>query len=902
MEVVTYRKPVRDYQNLRVEDLPLRTTGAQEIWETVRNSSCSDCVLGEGRSTKICSTLCLTGDGPVPAEAMVVAERPGASSDSLERPLYDQTGDLLDIALNDTGLTRDDIYITYAVKCRAPSTEDQDTYVQQAIKPCKPYLLQEIERVKPKTILIMGNAALKSLTGMSGITDKRGMEFYSEDLNAWIIVTVSPGYVRTRPDYWEAFYLDVQRFGRRVSGEEGSYKHPEVVTCSTVEQVREVLEKLAEVKDVVTTFDLETKAFADYRPDAKIWCVGLCNEPDTAYVIPLEHPESPFVIPPDLDGAEYSVQLAKKDEQIKKWLASPWESIATEELREIWRLLKEFFENIRVSGHNVKFDTRWMAQRGINIDMWFDTMLSSHTLNENRKVNLEAVSILELGATGWGKKKISFDPPEKLKEMIPYCGTDTANSHRIYLSHREKLFEDPDLSRLMSKVILPGARVYKKIELAGVWLDMERLGDRRKAAQEEVEDLEKALLQWVHEDMREQANFASPVFLSRWLFSPKPGGLGLPLTKKTKKREQYSTDEASLRRLKKKHPAVQALLDLRSAAKAVDYFDGWVVLLGPDGRLHPSFNMAGTSTGRRSCSDPNLQQVPRETTRKGVRSCLGSAPGWTFVACDYSQIEMVIAAWLAKEPTMLAIFNNGGDIHLYTAGLVTGKLKILQAEMGLEDLSIVELSAHRKFNERLAIIITKEERQLAKAVNFGFLYGMGARGFQKYALDKYDLEFSLPECEAFRTAYFELYPYLLVWHDNMAKQARLRQQVTSPVGRVRRLPMVVSTDWAIASKAERQAINSPVQGMVPDLILIALSILNEEPGMWIEARVIGDIHDEILLEIRDDMLDKWLPILKRIMENPPLEEWFGIDIPVKLRVDISTGRHWGETTEVEVAA
>ena len=136
----------------------------------------------------------------------------------------------------------------------------------------------------------------------------------------------------------------------------------------------------------------------------------------------------------------------------------------------------------------------------------------------------------------------------------------------------------------------------------------------------------------------------------------------------------------------------------------------------------------------------------------------------------------------------------------------------------------------------------------------------------------------------------------------MAKQVRLKQLVTSPIGRVRRLPMVVSTDWGIASKAERQAINSPVQGMVPDLILIALSILNEEPGMWEEARVIGDIHDEILLEVRDDKLDKWLPILKRIMEHPPLEEWFGVDLPVKLRVDITVGKHWGETTEVEVAA
>ena len=893
------------------EDVPPLTEGATKIWTEVRDPECTRCPLGVGGVFRIAETVCVTGSGPVPARGALVGEGPGEDEDRLEHVWVGQASAYLHNCLLDVGIDPEQVYETNATKCRPP-WEDKDDRVAEAIKPCKPYLLEELKRVRPEVVLVMGGAALLSLTGMRGVKAKRGTEYWDEDLQTWVIVTVHPAAVFREPQLHELFMADLAKFARRLSGE-APPAPPKLTVCETADQVAAALDELHGAK--VVTLDLETQGKEHWRSHAKIWCIALSSDPDRAFLIPLEHPESPFVTQPILDGEEYSAALAKRkrrgDEvgpRVREWLAQPWREVATPDLHNVYGLLRAFFADARASGHNVKFDATWMERRGIKVTVRFDTMLAAHLLNENRAMNLESLCVTELGVTGWGKRKVSFSPPDALKIMGPYCGTDAAYDHALGVKLSGQLRAgSQNFQRLFQKVCLPAVSVFRDAELNGIWLDRRRCEKQLKAAVRERGKIDTRLLERVHKSLQDQANFGSVDFLNLWLFGAGPAGLGLPGIRRVKDKDgkaRYSTDEATLQELAPRSEAVGLLLVRRSAEKTVEFFESWLAAADENDYVHPSFNLVGTVTGRKSSG---FHTVPRETTRAGARSVFGApqepdetAPeGWTFVECDFSQIELRIAAWLAEEPTMLAIFRNGGDIHTYTAGLVTGKLQKVAKKLGLENRSIAELSAVPEFNAELEAFVTKEERRKAKAVNFGFLYGMGAAKFQEYALDSYDQELSMAECEAFRTTYFLTYEELLVWHERQRRLvARPPHEVASPLDRIRRLPMIFSQDWDVRGKAERQAINSPVQGLAPDLVQLAVNKLVKLFGDGGEARFLGEVHDSALFMVRTDRLEKWLPVIKHEMEHPDLEA-FSVEIPIPLKVDISVGTHWGATSEEE---
>jgi DNA polymerase-1 len=268
----------------------------------------------------------------------------------------------------------------------------------------------------------------------------------------------------------------------------------------------------------------------------------------------------------------------------------------------------------------------------------------------------------------------------------------------------------------------------------------------------------------------------------------------------------------------------------------------------------------GTVTGRLS---GDLQQVPRDTFIRGV---IGAPSGWCFVQADYSQVELRIAAHCAKEKRMQRAFLTGQDIHLATAVSLTGKP---------------------------GSAVTKEERKKAKAVNFGFLYGMYPKKFQAYCFENFDLEVSIVEAQLARTKYFEDYPDLLQWHDRQRRIAHNLHRVTSPIGRVRHLPDILSNDNSVRMEAERQAINSPVQSMASDLMLFSMVKLADVLDTR-EAAMVGTLHDAIFFEIREDALDKYLPIIKDTMENLPIKRTFGAELEVPIVADVEWGYHWGE--------
>jgi DNA polymerase-1 len=352
--------------------------------------------------------------------------------------------------------------------------------------------------------------------------------------------------------------------------------------------------------------------------------------------------------------------------------------------------------------------------------------------------------------------------------------------------------------------------------------------------------------------------------VARLLYSSeKRGGLGLEPMLFTKTGNP-STNEESLQEYLE-HPFIGLLFELRTLeGKWMNtYLLPWSTRLDRFSRLHTIYKLYGTVTGRLS---GDLQQVPRDSF---VRSVFGAPPGWLRVDADFSQIELRVAAHCANERTMKRMFLLGEDIHLNVAADITGKLKV---------------------------DVTKEERKMAKAVDFGYLYGMFPKKFQKYAKINYGIDVSMAEAEVSREKYFSQFPDLVKWHERQKRTVRTHHQVSSPLGRVRHLPDIQSPENGVRMEAARQAINSPVQSCATDVTLFGMVKLHPLLNAR-EARMVMTLHDGIGFEIKEDRVDYYAPIIKETLENLPLRKTFGTRLSVPLVCDVETGTHWTGTED-----
>jgi len=491
-------------------------------------------------------------------------------------------------------------------------------------------------------------------------------------------------------------------------------------------------------------------------------------------------------------------------------------------------------------------------------------MLAAHLLDENRPKNLGFLSQSILGADVY-KGMVELKPDKIMKEPLRkisiYNGHDVGYTHQLYPHLRRELIAQPRLLRLFVKLLMPASHVIQQVETAGWYVDQPLLWDRIKILQHEIALRRRVLSENLPKTWREDFNFNSTQQLGRWLFSKK--GLGLSPLELTKTGAP-STREAVLLHYHD-HPAVAALLEYRTLELKWlrTYLLPWSVRLDTRSRLHTVYKLYGTVTGRLS---GDMQQVPRDSFIRGV---FGAPPGWAFVQADYSQIELRIAAHCAHERRMQRAFRTGEDLHLLTATQLTGKP---------------------------GTAVSKEERKRAKAVNFGFLYGMYPKKFQSYAFESYGVEVSLGEAEAAREQYFTTYRDLPNWHERQKRIANNHHRVVSPLGRIRHLPDILSSENSVRMEAERQAINSPVQATASDLMLFSMVQMQQEMNPR-EAFMVGTLHDAIFFQVREDALGEYLSVIKQVMENLPLKKTFGLELSVPVVVDVDHAQHWTGTPD-----
>jgi DNA polymerase-1 len=576
----------------------------------------------------------------------------------------------------------------------------------------------------------------------------------------------------------------------------------------------------------VFAFDTETTSL-NYM-DAELVGVSFAVEPHKAAYVPVGHDY--LGAPPQLDR---SFVIAK----LKPLLENP----AKKKL-----------------GQNLKYDISVLARYGIAMaGVAFDTMLESYVLDSvATRHDMDSLALKYLGVStthftdiaGKGAGQLTFNQIA-LEQAAPYAAEDADITLRLHQALWPKLEATGSLKSVFEEIEIPLVPVLSQIERNGALVDASLLNIQSR----ELADRLKILEAEAYNLAGEEFNLASPKQLGQILFDK----LKIPVTKKTAK-GAASTKEEVLQELALDYPLPRVILEHRSLAKLKSTYTDKLpkMVNSATGRIHTSYHQAGTATGRLSSSDPNLQNIPVRTAEgRRIRQAFIAPPGYKIVAADYSQIELRIMAHLSGDQGFVSAFREGLDIHRATAA------------------EVFSTPVDR---------VTNEQRRSAKAINFGLIYGMSAFGLAR------QLSVGRKEAQDYIDMYFERYPGVASYMDNIREQAREQGFVETLFGRRLYLPDIRAGNGQMRQAAERTAINAPMQGTAADIIKKAMVEVNSRfAADSVNARVIMQVHDELVFEVAEAAVDAVSALVRQIMGG-------AATLKVPLVVDVGVGDNWDE--------
>ena len=530
--------------------------------------------------------------------------------------------------------------------------------------------------------------------------------------------------------------------------------------------------------------------------------------------------------------------------------------------------LRSVFEdpNIPVRAHNANFDVTVMEQAGVKVKgLQFDTMIAAH-VGGRRNIGLKELALECFGVEmtpitdliGKGKNQITM-AEVPIEKAAPYAAADADFTQKLYGVMKEEL-ENKNISKLFEEVEIPLIPVLVQMQRNGVSLDTKILSEMSITLGGQLQEIQSAMFELVGHEF----NLNSPKQLSEILF----GELKLPPTRKT--RSGFSTDAQSLDDLKglldrgesidsdpRSYEILNRILEHRELSKLKStYIDALPNMLNVDtGRVHTSYRQTGTTTGRLSSNEPNLQNIPvRSELGRRVREAFIASEGHSLVAADYSQIELRVLAHFSKDPGLTKAFHNGEDVHSATSALVN--------EIPIEE-------------------VKPEMRRIAKILNFGVIYGLSAHGISRQT------DLTQKEGKKFIDTYFEKYPGIQKYLDGVKAGCRESGYVETLLGRRRYLPDVNARNFRIRSQAERAAINMPIQGTAADLVKVAMIRIQkrlQESDM--QSLMILQVHDELIFEVPDEEIPQLESVLSELMPS-------SIELDVPVTIEIKKGKDWG---------
>lgn len=548
--------------------------------------------------------------------------------------------------------------------------------------------------------------------------------------------------------------------------------------------------------------------------------ISLCFEPQKACYIPVKAPEGSSMIDED--------QLRTK-------------------LRAFFATAKQ-----KLIGQNIKYDKKVLNRWGLDIGpIYFDTMIAAWVVDGSsrysmdflaeRYLNYRCISFKEIVPKGLNFSDISLD------SALNYAAEDADITLQLFQTLKPKV-QDQSMDKLFYELEMPLIDVLTSMEERGILLNSRQLQNYSSELAEELLQLEKN----AHEMAGKDFNLSSTKQLQEILFEDRK----LPVIKKTK--TGYSTDTTVLEQLAQMDPLPELILRHRSLSKLKStYLDKLPGMVNPHtNRIHTNYLQTGTVTGRLSCKDPNLQNIPvRDKEGRRIRQAFEVASGNSLVSADYSQIELVLLAHLSQDEKLIQAFHYGEDIHSQTASILF-KTKISD--------------------------VSPEQRRIAKSINFGVIYGMSA-----FRLSN---EIKIPRKEAadFIDAYFNSYPGVKGFIDKTIRDAESAGGVKTMSGRFRGIPTINSRNKTEQKAAQRMAVNTVIQGSAADIVKKGMIDLQSEIGnLYPDASFLLQVHDEFIFEVKEDETERFIPWLKEKMEK--VEK-----LLVPLRVNCEAGKNWGD--------
>lgn len=811
--------------------MPLSPSLATTSQVSLGNGACTKCDLCKSR------TQVVNGFGSTQAKILFVTDTVSGYEENSNRPLQGMNGKLFDRLLIQAGLSRSSVFITQTVRCKgAPKVPK---LLQISVNACKDYLEQEIQTIQPNVIVPIGSTALRAVldTKNLNITKERGIPRYSEKYKCKVIPIFHPAYLMQVPHYEQVTVQDLCRI-KHESKSPNIVPPPKKKTkvILTLEDFRVFLEEYK--KAPVLAVDIETTGLVFWVD--KVIGISFSQNAQEGYYIPL---------------------IRGNGDRSSLW--DPMHEVTL--LRGITELLEGPAEKIF---HNGPFDTKMIQYNwGVKVKNYlWDTFIMDHLLDENAR-GLHGLENCALRFTDLGSYKqpvIQWFKDKKIAEknrdytllplelIAPYGCLDSLTTFALWDIFVPKLREQ-GLMRLFKQIVMQVQHRLIETEYRGVEIDRDYMAKLEVQFKDEVLTLEQKIYQLVG-----TFKITSPVQLEKVLFTQ----LKLPPSKKTKS-GKWSTDKEVLKELEGKHPVIVPLQRYKLVKKLLNtYVIGMQKKLDPSGRLHTSYKVTGTTTGRLSSSGPNLQNIPARSN--DIQNAFIAGQGRVFIAADFAQAEFRAWAAFCRDPQMLADCARGGDfdVHKEIASVVFK----------------IPISA-----------ITKDQRNLAKTVLFGTMFGRGPASVAE--------QFKVPKSEAVKILDYvkRRYPVGFRWITQQQQRVQMDGEVKNWFGRIRHLQSSLdSMNEEVKAQAMRLCVNSPIQGTIGDLNSIAtVRTLNRFDKDKVDGYLALTIHDALIFSVASTQQNEARRIIEEEMTRPV--DGFG----VPMFVDVKIGARWGEVRKME---
>lgn len=830
-----------------------------------------------------CNDILVVCDAPTPD-----AERWGYPMHPDNMRMFGQIAEKYGVSPND---------VTFIGLCPPVPVEDAKSAARKwkHVEKYTEGVLEYVRQQKPKIVVTMGELASRTLFDRAvKITKVRGVIVQPHPDRPVVMPMLSPGFVSRLPEHLPTFEGDISTLGKLKTAK---YNPADLMAIETDYQWCYDLQFMIDNPPSALAVDTEGTGLRWHQEGVNTITVQLSPKPGVSYIIPV------------------------MQAYVDKWRSYFPADIDVPKLR---RQVKVILENAAIQKllHNAKFDYMMLAKEGIRMaNVKHDTQLMAFGVDENMmsKSLDDCTRVFVPAMSGYAddfnthvdKNDMMSVPPEDVLDaegnivtygMRRYAGGDTDATFRLARALYPILRADRRQWNIYERIHMGAIMAFaNRVERYGMVIDKEALAALSERVDQWLAAEYRALIRMVPAAIRRKhlekgLQFSRDAFVRDILFSDE--GFKLKpqvftsstedLTDETKKVPSVSSKLHFPYFVTRKDTAgtfVTRLIEYQKTSKMKSTYlgkeeenTGFWKYLSPDGRIFPSFSLHSTNTGRTASRDPNGQNYPkRGEWAKPFLKIFRPNPGYRYVAADLSQIELRIAAWEAGEPRMLDIYRNDGDIHMMTAA----------ATMRLTPQEFMQLdAATRKF-----------KRFGAKGTNFGFIYGMSANGFRGYAKTQYGLDYTEKEAYEMRELFFDTYAKLPDWHAKRKAEANRDSQVVALHGAIRHLPSIRSNDQGVKAMAERQAVNAPVQRFGSDLGVIALTRLSWQADPEI-IRPVGFVHDQVITEAKIGYEMEAVNALVWCMENPPLEEWFGIRAPLPIRAEPDIGVSLGETIEL----